>query len=77
MSGGGRERILRNQQLCASRTSASAYEHGSWWPWRVEVRGRCVDNAPRNTGCNRTGEDRCYTYGCGGPTGGSGNDDEQ
>ncbi len=52
-----------------------------WWRlWRwTEM---CVNNVPHNTGCNMTGDYRCYTYGCGGPTGGggsgsSGNDDEQ
>ena len=33
----------------------------------------CVDNSPHRTGCNMTGEDECYTYGCGG----GGDDDEE
>lgn len=32
----------------------------------------CVDNSPHKTGCNMTGENECYTYGCGG-----GGDDEE
>ena len=43
------------------------------WYNLFQLTEECVDNSPHKTGCNMTGEDECYTYGC---YGGGGDDEE-